>query len=219
MINLKDGKDRNEISCLAQELLEYVGFINNKEPTVYYELFITSSVRDNVTDDQLFWTILWFLILWDRAQDAWKNYGKISPNFKKLWSPYRIVDFEKDKWKKRQVNNSHWIFFIIIVNLKRNIKNFDLQSFCWQCLLIRQLTRKEQAAVFINYQTRDQKQVDLQVLYQIFQTMVHVSNIFLFHGGYFSFLEILPKFGLNCGINTMFWYKFNSKVNFMRVWP
>ena len=56
MKDLKDGKDRNGISCFLKELLTFIGFINKKEPTVDDTLLITSSVRDNVADEELFWS-------------------------------------------------------------------------------------------------------------------------------------------------------------------
>ena len=69
---------------------------------------------------------------------------------------------------------------------------------------------KNKLLFVIHYRIIDQKQVDLQFPHQILQTIVHISNIFQFYGRYFSFLEMLFRFGLNCGIGKSSIWKWIS---------
>ena len=54
LMNIKDGEERNGINCFVKELLAFTQFINSKVKIVDDELFITNSIRNDLSDMDLF---------------------------------------------------------------------------------------------------------------------------------------------------------------------
>ena len=54
LMNIKDNEERNGINCFIKELLIFTQFVNSKVAIVDDELFITSSIRNNLSDIELF---------------------------------------------------------------------------------------------------------------------------------------------------------------------